>query len=52
MTMYNKKVLASNSFGIWSIMMKLHKDNQSNKSFGLAKKFCPQGISDRKKIEN
>ena len=31
-----KIVLASSSFTIWSIMMKLHKNDQSNKSFLLA----------------
>ena len=31
-----KMVLASSSFTVWSIMMKLHKNDQSNKCFLLA----------------
>ena len=40
-----KSILASSSFTIWSIMMKLHKNNGSNNSFELAQKFCSWGLS-------
>ena len=37
--------LASSSFTIWSIMMKLHKNDQSNKSSIFAQKFCHLRLS-------
>ena len=40
-----KMVLASSSFTIWSIMMKLHKNDRSNKSSTLAQKFCHLRLS-------
>ena len=36
LSMVKKWFLASSSFTIWSIMMKLHKNDRSNKSFLLA----------------
>ena len=47
MTLVNvqKCLLASSSFTIWSTMMKLHKNYQSNKNPLLASKFCHPGLS-------
>ena len=36
LSIVKKWFLASSSFTIWSIIMKLHKNDQSNKSFLLA----------------
>ena len=40
-----KWILASSSFTSWSILMKLHKNDQSNKSSILAQKFCHLRLS-------
>ena len=40
-----KCFLASSSFTIWTIMMKLHKNDRSNKSCILALKFCHPRLS-------
>ena len=40
-----KWLLAPSSFTVWSIMMKLHKNDRSNKTFILAQKFCHPELS-------
>ena len=40
LSMYKKWFLASCSFTIWSIMMKLHRNDPSSKISILASKFC------------
>ena len=41
----NKLYLASSSLTIWSIIMKLHKNDQSNKTSIFAYKFCHLRLS-------
>ena len=43
--MYKKWFLASHFFTVWSIMMKLHKNDRSSKSFLLLLKFCHLRLS-------
>ena len=43
LAMYKKWFLASSSFTIWNISVKLHENDLSN-SFVLLKKFCPHGL--------